>query len=144
MIVATAAETATGPSKDGSRETRPILRLSIFYPPFLLYLILVGHLRHGTFILHCTSARRLHSSHKRCEVYEIFPSKDHTELRKSLCTWFGEVCSCCCLPLLPQLACNILATTYKDFFSAFMYSLSRGYLALRSQIEIQARNTQLT
>ena len=26
------------------------------------------------------------------------------------CTWFGEVGSCCCLPLLPQLACSILAT----------------------------------
>ena len=37
-----------------------------------------------------------------------------TELRKFLCTWFGEVCSCCCLSLLPQLACNILATAYKD------------------------------
>ena len=42
----------------------------------------------------------------------------YTELRKSPCTWFGEVCSCCCLPLLPQPAYNILATTYKDFFSA--------------------------
>ena len=29
------------------------------------------------------------------------------------CTWFVEVGYCCCLPLLPQLACNILATTYK-------------------------------
>ena len=35
----------------------------------------------------------------------------------SLCTWFGEVCSCCCLSLLPQLAYNILPTMYKDFFS---------------------------
>ena len=34
------------------------------------------------------------------------------------CTWFGEVGSCCCLPLLPQLACNILATTYKYYFRA--------------------------
>ena len=34
-----------------------------------------------------------------------------TELRKFLCTWFGEVCSCFSLPLLPELACNILATT---------------------------------
>ena len=25
--------------------------------------------------------------------------------------WFGEFCSCCCLPLLPQLAWNILETT---------------------------------
>ena len=42
----------------------------------------------------------------------------NTEVRKSLCTLFGEVCSCWCLPLLPQLACNILATTYRDLFSA--------------------------
>ena len=41
-----------------------------------------------------------------------------TELRKFLCTWFGEVCSCCRLSHLPQLACNILATTYKEIFSA--------------------------
>ena len=34
------------------------------------------------------------------------------------CMWFGEVGSCCCLPLLPQLACNILATTYKYYFRA--------------------------
>ena len=31
-------------------------------------------------------------------------------------TWFGEFCSCCCLPLLPQLACSILPTIYRDFF----------------------------
>ena len=37
--------------------------------------------------------------------------------RKSLCTWFGESCSCC-LPPLPQLACSILPTMYKDFFRA--------------------------
>ena len=30
------------------------------------------------------------------------------------CTWFGEFCSCCCLPLPPQLACKILATMYKQ------------------------------
>ena len=35
-----------------------------------------------------------------------------TELRKSLHTWLGEICSCCCLSLLPQLVCNILTTTY--------------------------------
>ena len=32
--------------------------------------------------------------------------------------WFGEFCCCCCLPLLPQLACSILPTTYKDFLRA--------------------------
>ena len=41
-----------------------------------------------------------------------------TELRKFLCTWFGEVCSCCSLSLLPQPACNILATMCKQIFSA--------------------------
>ena len=46
-----------------------------------------------------------------------------TELRKSLRMWFGEVCYCCCLPLLPQIAYTILATTYKDFFSALYISL---------------------
>ena len=34
------------------------------------------------------------------------------------CTWFGEVCSCCSSSLLPQLACNIIATTYKYKFRA--------------------------
>ena len=46
-----------------------------------------------------------------------------TELRKSPCTWFSEVCSCCCLSPLPLFAYNILATTYEDFFSA-LYSAS--------------------
>ena len=45
-----------------------------------------------------------------------------TELRKSLRMWFGEFCSCCCLSLLPQPAYYILATSYKDFFSA-LYTL---------------------
>ena len=34
------------------------------------------------------------------------------------CTSFVEVCSCCCLPLLPQLVCNILPTMYKNYFRA--------------------------
>ena len=38
-----------------------------------------------------------------------------TEPAKSLCTWFGEFCSCCCLP---QLACSILPTTYQPLFPA--------------------------
>ena len=47
----------------------------------------------------------------------------YTEPKKSLCTWFGEFCSCCCLPLLPQLACSILPTKYKDFFWALYIKL---------------------
>ena len=31
---------------------------------------------------------------------------------------FGEFCSPSCLPLLPQLACSILPTTYKHLFRA--------------------------
>ena len=55
-----------------------------------------------------------------------------TELRKFLCTWFGEVCSCCCLSLLPQLACIILATTYKEIFSAlYKVNLECIYRSLR-------------
>ena len=37
---------------------------------------------------------------------------------ESLCTWFGEFCSCCCLPLLPQLACSILATWERPYNEA--------------------------
>ena len=29
--------------------------------------------------------------------------------------WFGEFCYCCCLPLLPELACSIHATWLKPF-----------------------------
>ena len=50
-----------------------------------------------------------------------------TELRKFLCTWFGEVCSCCCLSPLPQLACIILATTYKGIFSALYRQPTRTF-----------------
>ena len=31
---------------------------------------------------------------------------------------FDEVCPCSYSPLLPQLACNILAITHKDYFRA--------------------------
>ena len=55
--------------------------------------------------------------------FDSFLSLEHTtELRKFLCTWFGEVCSSCCLSLLPQFACNILATTYKEIFSALYFT----------------------
>ena len=44
--------------------------------------------------------------------------------------WFGEVCACYCLPLLPQLACNILATTYlQALFSGQVYWI--GQIAVR-------------
>ena len=36
----------------------------------------------------------------------------YTGPKNNACTWFGEICTCSCLPLLPQLACNILATIY--------------------------------
>ena len=36
----------------------------------------------------------------------------------STCMWFDEVNSWCCLPILPQLECNILANTYEYYFRA--------------------------
>ena len=49
------------------------------------------------------------------------------------CTWFGEVGSCCCLPLLPQLACNILATTYKYYFRAHYFVIdSQDFSRIKS------------
>ena len=42
-------------------------------------------------------------------------SADSTGPGNNACTWFGEVCSCCCLPLLPQLACNMPTTTYRYY-----------------------------
>ena len=44
--------------------------------------------------------------------------KRHTEQEIMVGAWFGEFCSCCCLPLLPQLACSILRTTYQPLFPA--------------------------
>ena len=38
--------------------------------------------------------------------------------KNNTCLWFGELFSCCCLPLLPQLAYNIIETTYKHYFWA--------------------------
>ena len=45
----------------------------------------------------------------------MFDASFNCRLPESLCSWFGEFCSCCCLPPPPQLACSILATTYKPF-----------------------------
>ena len=48
------------------------------------------HFRHPSLLLHNTAGwtRGQHCS-------------THTEPEKSLCTWFGEFCYCCCLHLLP-------------------------------------------
>ena len=43
-------------------------------------------------------------------------SVNYTELRKSPCTWFGEVCSCCCLPALPGLAWVLLKYVLQRLF----------------------------
>ena len=65
-----------------------------------------------------------------------------TEPRKFLCTWFGEVCSCCCLSLLPQLACKILATTYEEILSALYFNFS--YYNIRGNIgALTSKNKQL-
>ena len=52
--------------------------------------------------------------------------------------WFGEFCSCCCLPHLPQLAISIPPTTYKDFFQALYiaYLLQRPSMSLCHAVDI--------
>ena len=47
-------------------------------------------------------------------------SADSTGPGNNTCTWFGEVCSCCCLPLLPGIACSI-HTTWGSSFSWALY-----------------------
>ena len=42
--------------------------------------------------------------------------------------WFGEFCSFCCLSLLPQLACSIFPTMYKDFFRALYMKVLSPFL----------------
>ena len=63
-----------------------------------------------------------------------------TELRKSLRTWFGEVCYCCCLSLLPELAWDILATTYKVVLSRFLKTENRVSRYMKGQCFITVRN----
>ena len=46
--------------------------------------------------------------------------------RTAVRTWFVQLCSCCCLSNLPQLACNILANSYKFFFRAQYSERGRG------------------
>ena len=48
----------------------------------------------------------------------------HTGRLQIAGTWFGYIGSCSCLPLLPQLACNILATSHlRAPIRYFMYIL---------------------
>ena len=46
---------------------------------------------------------------------EIF---DCTELQFKAVPRFSEFCYCCCVPLLPQLACSILATWERPYSEA--------------------------
>ena len=41
---------------------------------------------------------------------------------------FGEFCSCCCSPLLPQLACSILATWERPYCRPRLSSPSNSHL----------------
>ena len=50
--------------------------------------------------------------------------------------WFGEVCSCCCVLLPPQLSQNILATTYKNYFRAQYMRPPRPLRKSRSNFSI--------
>ena len=47
--------------------------------------------------------------------------------------WFGEFCSCCCLPLLPQLACSILVTWERPYSPA-LYLLTNLRFALHPSL----------
>ena len=54
-----------------------------------------------------------------------------TELGKKACTWFGEICSCSCLPVLhlPCPAGDLLSRICIPYFRAlYMYSDKRTYL----------------
>ena len=56
-----------------------------------------------------------------------------TELRKFLCTWFGEVCSCCDLSLLPQLACNHSRNhVQRNFLSSVRTSSTQNPIQIRT------------
>ena len=61
-----------------------------------------------------SEAETLTSSYKRMSAYEgtniSFSSDPVRGVVKKLIPRFGEFCYCCCSPLLPQRACNILAT----------------------------------
>ena len=52
--------------------------------------------------------------------------RSSTALRKGPCTWFGEVCYCCCLPALPGLAWVLLKYVLQRLFliSVFATTLS--------------------
>ena len=64
-----------------------------------------------------------------CRVQEVSNVKTKifllpaTEGEIMVGTWFGEFYSCCCLPLLPQIACSILPTTYKPLFPSLYIKL---------------------
>ena len=44
----------------------------------------------------------------------------HTELRKSLCKWFGEICSCCSLTALPGSAWVLVKFVLHRLFLSFV------------------------
>ena len=50
------------------------------------------------------------------EKVEIHHSTVYTELRKSPCTWFGEVCLCCSLTALPGPAWVLLKYVLRRLF----------------------------
>ena len=60
--------------------------------------------------------------------------KSYTGPVNNTCTWFGEVGFCCCLPLLHQLACIILATTYKYYFRAQYKQFNQSNIVQTSPI----------
>ena len=76
----------------------------------------------------CCSDRPMHVIGKNC-----------TELDYEAIPRFGEFCSCCCLPLMPQLACSILATWQRPLRGA-LYSCTMSSGDFRNSIIHQARS----
>ena len=81
----------------------------------------------NTLLVTCVTFWVLHIAQlPRTAICSTLSTHIITEPEKSICTWFGEFCSCCCLPLLHQLDWSIHPTMYKDFFRALY--ITHGYM----------------
>ena len=63
----------------------------------------------------------------------FIPRQDITGLHYKAVTRFDEFCSCCCLPLQPQLACSTL-TTWERPYSEALYLLFDSIFILKHYI----------
>ena len=62
------------------------------------------------------------------EINQSLPHLISTELGKKACTWFGEICSCSCLPVLPGPAGDLLSRICIPYYRALYYmnKMERG------------------